>query len=136
MQTFLNQEKESREIEREEKRREKEENEMKKQLRKQQEDAEKDQRRREKEEAELKKQLSLQKQASIMERFLKKCKPSPSCQSDQSVTELTTPVPLSKASENTVDACTQLMDCTLSSNDVISPVVIRRYVFSLYSIVY
>lgn len=122
--------------EREEKRREKEENEMKKQLRKQQEDAEKDQRRREKEEAELKKQLSLQKQASIMERFLKKSKPSPSCQNDQPTTELTTSVPLSKQSENMLEACTQLMDCTLSSSDVISPVDIRRYSFTLYGIIF
>ncbi|XP_038890959.1 chromatin assembly factor 1 subunit FAS1 isoform X1 [Benincasa hispida] len=122
----LQNEKESKVTEREEKRREKEENEMKKQLRKQQEDAEKDQRRREKEEAEFKKQLSLQKQASLMERFLKKCKPSLSCQNDQSTTELITSVPLSKKSENMPEACTQLMDCTFSSSDVIIPVDIRR----------
>lgn len=122
--------------EREEKRREKEENEMKRQLRKQQEDAEKDQRRREKEEAEFKKQLSLQKQASMMERFLKKSKLSPSCQNDQSTSELITSVPMSKKSENMLEACTQLMDCTLSSSDVIIPVDIRRYSFDLYGIIF
>ncbi|PWA99011.1 chromatin assembly factor-1 [Artemisia annua] len=64
------------EAEKEEKRREIE---MKKQLKKQQEEAEKEekeQRRREKEEAEQKKQLALQKQASVLERFLKKSKSS------------------------------------------------------------
>ncbi|XP_011077120.1 chromatin assembly factor 1 subunit FAS1 isoform X3 [Sesamum indicum] len=62
------------EVEREERRREKEEYEMQKQLKRQQEEAEKDLKRKEKEEAELKEQLALQKQASLMERFLKKNK--------------------------------------------------------------
>ncbi|KAL0452245.1 UNVERIFIED_CONTAM: Chromatin assembly factor 1 subunit FAS1 [Sesamum latifolium] len=62
------------EAEKEERRRQKEENDMQKQLKRQQEDAEKDQRRREKEEAEMRKQLALQKQASLMERFLKRNK--------------------------------------------------------------
>lgn len=69
------------EAEKEEKRRE---NEMKRQLKKQQEEAEKEVRRREKEEAEQKKQLALQKQASILERFLKKSKSSSPLQVDQS----------------------------------------------------
>lgn len=55
---------------------------MRKQLRKQ-EVAERDQRRREKEEAKLKNQLSMQKQASVMERFLKRSKMSP-CPAEQS----------------------------------------------------
>ncbi|KAJ6794028.1 chromatin assembly factor 1 subunit FSM [Iris pallida] len=59
------------EAEKEEKCREKEELELKKQLKKQQDEAEKDQKRREKEDAEMKKQLAIQKQASIMQRFLK-----------------------------------------------------------------
>ncbi|KAJ9546075.1 hypothetical protein OSB04_025782 [Centaurea solstitialis] len=68
------------EAEKEEKRRD---NEMKKQLKKQQEEAEKEQRRREKEEAEQKRQLALQKQASILERFLKKSKNGSPLQADQ-----------------------------------------------------
>ncbi|XP_050940409.1 chromatin assembly factor 1 subunit FAS1 isoform X1 [Cucumis melo] len=131
----LQNEKESKVTEREEKRREKEENEMKKQLRKQQEDAEKEQRRREKEEAEFKKQLSLQKQASIMERFLKKSKPSLSFPNEQSTTELIISVPLSKRCENVLEACTQLMDCTLSSSDAIIPVDIRRQHLSSWRLI-
>lgn len=41
-------------------------------MKKQQEELEKERRRKEKEEAEIKKQLSIKKQASIMERFLKR----------------------------------------------------------------
>ncbi|XP_022965575.1 chromatin assembly factor 1 subunit FAS1 [Cucurbita maxima] len=123
----LQSEKESKVTEREEKRRrEKEEIEKKKQLKKQEEDAEKDQRRRQREEAESKKRLSVLKQASIMERFLKKTKPSPSCQNDCPTTELTTSVPFSKQSENMLEACTQFMDCTLSSSNAINSVDIRR----------
>lgn len=92
---------------------------MRKLVRKQQEEAEKDQRRREKEEAELKKQLSIQKQASIMERFLKRSKTSPSCQNDQSSTTVATSDSLSKKSEKMPDAVTLSMDCALLSNDEI-----------------
>ena len=70
------------EADKEEKRRD---NEMKKQLKKQQEEAEKEQRRREKGEAEQKRQLALQKQASILERFLKKSKNGSPLQADQSL---------------------------------------------------
>ncbi|KAK4745734.1 hypothetical protein SAY87_012046 [Trapa incisa] len=59
------------EAEKEEKRRVREESELNKQLRKQQEKVERDQCRQEKEEEEMKRKLSLQKQASIMERFLR-----------------------------------------------------------------
>ncbi|KAG6577465.1 Chromatin assembly factor 1 subunit FAS1, partial [Cucurbita argyrosperma subsp. sororia] len=61
-----------------------------------------------------------------MERFLKKTKPSPSCQNDYLTTELTTLVPLSKQSKNMLEAYTQFMDCTLSSNNAINSVDIRR----------
>ncbi|CAA7047325.1 unnamed protein product [Microthlaspi erraticum] len=44
-----------------------------KRAKKQQDESEKEQKRREKEQAELKKKLEVQKQASIMERFLKRC---------------------------------------------------------------
>lgn len=81
------------EAEKKERQREKEESEMKKQLRKQQEEAEKEQRRREKEEAALRKQQALQKQASLMERFLKRSKTSSSAShNDQSSsTKVTSP---------------------------------------------
>lgn len=50
---------------------EKEESESRKRAKKQQDESEKEQKRREKEQVELKKKLEVQKQASIMERFLK-----------------------------------------------------------------
>ncbi|XWS65239.1 hypothetical protein CRYUN_Cryun05aG0075300 [Craigia yunnanensis] len=101
------------EAEKDERRREREEAEMRKQLRKQQEEAGKDQRRREKEEAELKKKLSIQKQASVMERFLKKSKTSPG-----QIEELTNPITYSQStekSEKVPEAITLSMDSVLSS---------------------
>ncbi|KAJ4871522.1 Chromatin assembly factor 1 subunit FAS1 [Raphanus sativus] len=59
---------------------EKEEAESRKRIKKQQDESEKEQKRREKEQAELKKQLEVQKQASIMERFLKRSKDTSSTQ--------------------------------------------------------
>ncbi|KAG8496914.1 hypothetical protein CXB51_008096 [Gossypium anomalum] len=105
-------------------RREREEAEMRKQLRKQQEEAERDHLRREKEEAELKKKLSIQKQASVMERFLKKCKTSPTqmeeltkrftlCASTQKIEKLPEPITLS-------------MDNALSSNEEINADYLRK----------
>ncbi|KAK3001998.1 hypothetical protein RJ639_021777, partial [Escallonia herrerae] len=76
------------EAEKEGRRREKEDSEMRKQLRRQQEEAEKDQRRREKEEAVSKKQSALQKQASLMERFLKRSKNSSTSQNNYSPTKV------------------------------------------------
>ncbi|KAK8532231.1 hypothetical protein V6N12_053677 [Hibiscus sabdariffa] len=95
------------------KRREREEAEMRMKLRKQQEEAERDQRRREKEEAELKKKLSIQKQASVMERFLKKCKTSP-CQIEE-MTRPTAYSPSTKKNENVPETITLPMDRALSS---------------------
>lgn len=114
------------EAERDERRREKEEAEMRKQIRKQQEDAEKEQRRREKEEAEMKKKLAVQKQASVMERFLKRSKILTSCQNDRSSPRAITSVLLSKNSEQLPEAVTKLMDSALSSNNGISVDDIRR----------
>ncbi|PPS13746.1 hypothetical protein GOBAR_AA06830 [Gossypium barbadense] len=105
-------------------RREREEAEMRKQLRKQQEEAERDHLRREKEEAELKKKLSIQKQASVMERFVKKCKTSPTqmeeltkrftlCASTQKIEKLPEPITLS-------------MDNALSSNEEINADYLRK----------
>ncbi|KAF7146536.1 hypothetical protein RHSIM_Rhsim04G0133000 [Rhododendron simsii] len=102
------------EAEKEERRREKEESELRKHQRRQQEEAEKEQRRREKEEAELKKQLSLKKQASLMERFLKRSKNNSTCQNDQSSTKATLPDSSSNKSENISESVTLSMDHALS----------------------
>ncbi|XP_048436592.1 chromatin assembly factor 1 subunit FAS1-like isoform X3 [Pyrus x bretschneideri] len=114
------------ESEKDEKRREKEESEMRKLQRKQQEDAEREQRHREKEEAELKKKLSIKKQASIMERFVKRSKTSSVCQNDQFPTKTIVSESLSKNSENMPDVVTQSMDSTLSSNVEINAEDVRR----------
>lgn len=114
------------ESEKVEKRREKEESEIRKLQRKQLEDAEKEQRRREKEEAKLKDQLSIKKQASIMDRFLKRTKPSPAGQNDQLPTKGTVSCSTSKKDENLPVAVTHSMDHTLSSNDKFSAEDIRR----------
>ncbi|TYH91300.1 hypothetical protein ES332_A13G108400v1 [Gossypium tomentosum] len=103
------------EAERDEKRREREEAEMRKQLRKQQEEADRDQRRREKEDAELKKKLSIQKQASVMERFLKKCKTSP-CQIEE-ITKPTIYSPSTEKCENVPEPIMLSMDRALSSKE-------------------
>lgn len=114
------------EAEKDERRREREEAEMKKQLRKQQEEAEREQRRREKDEAELKKKLSIKKQASVMERFLKKCKTSPG-----QVEELTKPAiysPFTEKSEKVPKAVTLSMDSALSSKDETDTDELRKWV--------
>ncbi|EXC24919.1 hypothetical protein L484_011785 [Morus notabilis] len=108
------------EAEKDERRREREESETRRQLRKQQEEAEKDRKRREKEETELKKQLSIKKQASIMERFIKRSKTTPIQSTHQSSTKETTNGSLSKGCGKLPNAVTQSMDCTLSSSEDIS----------------
>ncbi|KAG2693798.1 hypothetical protein I3843_08G108000 [Carya illinoinensis] len=108
-------ERNKREVEKEKKRLERE---LQKEKGQAEQEAEKDQRRREKEEAELKKQLSIQKQASIMERFLKRSKTSPSCEHDKSSAKATTSDSSSQKYENMLVAVTNVMDCILSSNDI------------------
>lgn len=114
------------EAERDERRREKEEAEIRKQIRKQQEETDKEQRRREKEEAEMKKKHALQKQASMMERFLKRSKILTLCQNDESSPRAITSVLLSKNSEQLPEAVTKLVDSALSSNNEINIDDIRR----------
>ncbi|GAB2211862.1 hypothetical protein Droror1_Dr00025200 [Drosera rotundifolia] len=108
-----------------EKLREKEESEIKRQLKRKQEEAERDQRRREKEEAERKKQRSIQKQASIMESFLKKRKttlnPEIDNPIDAKLAGLSTNV-----SEVRLDLIASVMDSALSNKDEIAVVEIRR----------
>ncbi|KAL0302919.1 UNVERIFIED_CONTAM: Chromatin assembly factor 1 subunit FAS1 [Sesamum radiatum] len=102
------------EVEREERRRQKEEYEMQKQLKRQQEEAEKDQKRKEKEDAELKKQLALQKQASLMERFLKKDKTT--SPHDNFLNKATASVSYSNMVERKSESVTVDMDSVLAQN--------------------
>ena len=114
------------EAEKDERRREREESEVKRQLKRQQEEVEKEQRRKEKEEAELKRRVAIQKQASMMERFLKRSKSNSPCQNDQTLTKATTFDSSSQESKGIAEAITQLMDCALSSNDNITADDIRK----------
>lgn len=119
------------EAEKEEKRREKEAAELKKQLKKQQEEAEREQRRREKEEAELKKQLAVKKQATIMERFLKREKIKDN--SNNSDNKSSTKGPMSDLSckkEDVVYTVTSLMDCAFSQKDSLAVDELRRLHFA------
>lgn len=104
------------ESQREERRFEKEEIEMQKQLKRQQEQAEKDQRRREKEEAGSRKQLVLQKQASLMERFLKRNKTSSSLQTDSLASKATTSGSSFITPERNSGSVTLSMDTVMAQN--------------------
>lgn len=104
------------ESQREERRFEKEEIEMQKQLKRQQEQAEKDQRRREKEEAESRKQLVLRKQASLMERFLKRNKTGSSLQNDSLVSKATTSGSSFIMPERNSGSVTLSMDTVMAQN--------------------
>ncbi|KAH6757519.1 hypothetical protein C2S52_023387 [Perilla frutescens var. hirtella] len=105
------------ESEKEVRRRDKEEIEMQKQLKRQQEEAEKDQRRRQKEEAESRKRLALQKQASLMERFLKKNKTSSSIQNDSSTNKATTSASSFDLLERNSETVTLAMDSVLAQDN-------------------
>ncbi|KAL5703409.1 hypothetical protein ACHQM5_028505 [Ranunculus cassubicifolius] len=102
------------EAEKEEKLRE---TEKKKQLKKQQEEAEKEQRRREKEEAQLKQQLALKKQATLMERFLKRKTIHPGHEEDSSSSKAVISDSPVKGDAETLDAVTSSMDSTFSLKD-------------------
>ncbi|KAA8538818.1 hypothetical protein F0562_025509 [Nyssa sinensis] len=114
------------EARKEERCREKEESEMRKQLRRQQEEAEKGQRHQEKEEAELKRQLALQKQASLMERFLKRSKNNPTYQNDQSATNAITSDSTPNRSGKMPESVALSMDSALSLKDGINTEDIRK----------
>uniref|UniRef100_A0A803L429 Chromatin assembly factor 1 subunit FAS1 n=1 Tax=Chenopodium quinoa TaxID=63459 RepID=A0A803L429_CHEQI len=111
------------EAERDEKRREKEESEIRKQLKRKQEEADREQRRKEKEEAEIKKQLAIQKQASIMERFLKKSKTTQTSQSDQPPKAATLNHP---PNESALKSVSLLMDSALQQQEEIDVDEIRK----------
>ncbi|XP_059307532.1 chromatin assembly factor 1 subunit FAS1 [Lycium ferocissimum] len=104
------------EAEKEGKRFEKEESKLKKQMMREQEEAEKDRRRREKEEAEVKRQLTLQKQASMMERFLKRSKTNSPSQNSLTVEEQASDFAPSKC-EKMAESVTLSMDSVLTQND-------------------
>ncbi|XP_051121861.1 chromatin assembly factor 1 subunit FAS1 [Andrographis paniculata] len=105
------------EAEKERKRREKDENEMMKKLKKQQEEAERCQKRKDREETELRNQLALQKQASLMDRFLKRSKTSPPSQNESSMLNDTS----SGSSTSNVEQFSKSV--TLSMDSVLAQVV-------------
>ncbi|CAJ2645587.1 unnamed protein product [Trifolium pratense] len=115
------------EVEKDQRRREKDEAELKKKREKEEAELKK---KREKEEAELKKKRSLQKQASIMERFLKRSKPNPSVQNDKVSTEPTASDLLSTKNEIVSKSATLSMDNVLASSSDITPEDLRRSHFS------
>lgn len=101
---------------------------MRKQLKRKQEEADKEQRRKEKEEAEHKKQLSIRKQASIMERFLKKSKTTPTSHVDQSpkcATSYQAPI------ESVFNSVCLQMDSALQHQEEIDVDEIRKYGLTL-----
>ncbi|KAH1044659.1 hypothetical protein AAZX31_09G227000 [Glycine max] len=105
--------------------------EKKKQQKKQVDEAEKDQRRKEKAEAELKKKRSLQKQASIMERFLKRSKNSPSPSEKDKVSTKSTASDLLRCKNKSLfESATLSMDCTLASSSDVMLEDIRKTHFS------
>ncbi|XP_038704439.1 chromatin assembly factor 1 subunit FAS1-like isoform X2 [Tripterygium wilfordii] len=108
--------KQLREAEKNETRREKDESETKKQLG----DAERSQRRREKEEAELKRKVAIQKQASMMECFLKRSKTNSPGQNDHPSSKANLTDSLSKNREYISNSVTLSMDHALSSNNEIT----------------
>ncbi|GER28279.1 chromatin assembly factor 1 [Striga asiatica] len=105
------------EAEKEERRREKEENEIQKQQKRQQEEAEKELRRKEKEEAELRKSLALQKQASLMERFLKRNKTNSLSEKDSPMNKATTSGSSLNMPEEIAESVSLAMDSVLAQND-------------------
>lgn len=111
--------------ENEEKRREKEEFVLRKQLKRKQEEAEKNLRRRQKEEDVLKKRHALQKQASLMERFLKKGKDSSPLQKDPSPAKTDS---FSDKNLEMIESVTLSMDSALSHYDEISKESVWKYV--------
>ncbi|XP_009420141.2 chromatin assembly factor 1 subunit FAS1 isoform X1 [Musa acuminata AAA Group] len=109
------------EAERQEKRREKEEAELKKQNKKRQEEAAREQRRREKEEAEQKKQLAMQKQASMMECFLRSKKSSNSSDNSDRLSPMKSQsVDTASKNEGITNAVTSSMDCAFSQQYSVS----------------
>lgn len=106
---------------------EKEEAESRKRIKKQQDESEKEQKRREKEQAELKKQLGVQKQASIMERFLKRSKDTSSTQPKLPSGEVTAQRPSCAKPEDESRTVIQAIDNAFATTCEASVDDIRRY---------
>ncbi|GAB2277152.1 hypothetical protein Dimus_011859 [Dionaea muscipula] len=120
------------EAEKDEKWRVKEESEIKRQLKRKQEEAERDQRRREKEEAELKKCRSIQKQASMMEQFVKRKRSSSTPEMDQSPDDVKLSLLSTDNGDIRPDSVTFLMDSGLSQKDGIGMEEIRMSHFNAW----
>lgn len=114
------------EADKEERRREKETAEEQKLLKKQQEEAERDQRRREKAEADLKKKLSIQKQATLMERFLKTKRNNSSPDNTKKTTSLVNRGYGSPCNVELVSATTLYMDNAFSREDSLNIEDLRK----------
>ncbi|KAL0700964.1 hypothetical protein Bca4012_057086 [Brassica carinata] len=109
---------------------EKEEAESRKRIKKQQDESEKEQKRREKEQAELKKQLEVQKQASIMERFLKRSKVTSSTQPKLPSVEVTSQGPSCAKPEDESRTVIQAIDNAFATTCEASVDDIRREHFA------
>ncbi|CAG7903868.1 unnamed protein product [Brassica rapa] len=109
---------------------EKEEAESRKRIKKQQDESEKEQKRREKEQAELKKQLGVQKQASIMERFLKRSKDTSSTQPKLPSGEVTAQRPSCAKPEDESRTVIQAIDNAFATTCEASVDDIRREHFA------
>ncbi|KAK1287712.1 Chromatin assembly factor 1 subunit FSM [Acorus calamus] len=114
------------EAEKEARRREKEEAEFKKQQKRQQEEAEKELKRQEKEKAEIKKQLAVQKQATLMERFLKKKQDSYPDNLDDRLQTKTLKVDTPEKSEEPHNSVALVMDHALSQDTMVDPIDLRK----------
>ncbi|CAM8927985.1 unnamed protein product [Rhodiola kirilowii] len=115
------QEKEQKRLQEEaERRREKEEAEIRKQQKRLQDEAEREQRRREKEDAELKKQLAVKRQASLMERFLKKRKTDCINQNDQPSADVSSASSSVVSSQQAPQSIIQSMDNALAQSIEVS----------------
>lgn len=115
-----------------ERQREKEETELRKQQKKLQDEAEKEQRRREKEDAELKKQLALKKQASLMERFLKKRKTDSIIQNDKSSTDASYASFSALIIQQAPEPVIQSIDKALSQSTNVSANNLQKFVPQLF----
>ncbi|XP_021893690.1 chromatin assembly factor 1 subunit FAS1 [Carica papaya] len=80
----------------------------------------------EKERAELRKQRAIQKQASIMERFLKKSTTTSSSHAEQSCSKATLTDPSNRNREIATETVTQSMDCALFSDNKINVNDLRK----------
>ncbi|CAI0401915.1 unnamed protein product, partial [Linum tenue] len=117
---------EKQQIEKEQKRVQEEAEKVEKRRGKEESEAEREKRRRLKEEAQLKQQISVQKQASIMERFLKRNKTGSESHDHQFSTGVSSTELSTKNHERMPIAVTQEMDSAFSSNDGVEIDDIRK----------